>query len=92
MARATSTRWTSIGEAPATTAAGCPAAAGLGEHPGPQLGGGRDSLTTAAANSPAATAGPAPGGRRRDWRRVGGDGGGVLGVVGVERVGGQVVR
>ena len=92
MARDNSTRWTSIGEEPATTSAGCGGGVPR-EHAGAQVGGGRDLLhdrSSELAGGEAQVLFPAD--SIGTGVEMGGDAVGVLGVVGVERVCGQVVR
>ena len=72
---------------------GLPAAACLGEHPGPQLGERRDVVDDRGREL--AGRGPQvllPAGDVGTGVEVGDDGGGIVGVVCVERVDGQIVR
>ncbi len=72
---------------------GLPAAACLGEHPGPQLGGRRDVVDDRGGEL--AGRGPQvllPAGGVGTGVEVGDDGGGIVGVVCVERIDGQIVR
>ena len=93
MARASSTRWTSIGEEPATTAAGCRRRRASASTRDRSSGRGRDLVDDRggelAGRRPQVLL-PADG--VGAGVEVGGDGRGVLGVVGVEGVGGQIVR